>query len=269
MFGNRFYNETTKRYVAVMGTLFNDMRITRRDNNGTIQQNVAIPISYGPIQKFLAKIKQDPDHDAPAIQLPRMSFQLMNIVYDGERKLTSSFRTKATIDNDAGSYRTVVTPTPYNLEFEVGIMAKYMEDGTKILEQIVPFFKPEFTPSMKLLDDPEYYLDVPIVLNSVSLEDAYEADFQERRVLIWTLNFTVKGYYFGPSTDKKVIKFITVNEYDSFDANTAVYQTFVQPGLDANGNPTTDINNTIIPYANIHFEDDWAYIVRIQDNTTS
>lgn len=266
MFGNRFYNETTRKYVSMFGTFFNDIRIYRRDNNDNIVQTINVPIAYGPHQKFLARLQQDPTLSAPAIQLPRMSFQYTNIQYDGERKLTSSFRRKASIESNDGAYSTVLNPTPYNIDFELSIMAKYMDDGTKILEQIIPFFRPEFTPSVKLLDDPEYYLDVPIVLNGVSFDDAYEGSFEERRVLLWILNFTVKGWFFGPTTNKKVIKFVRVNEYDSFEANSAIYSLTVQPGLDANGNPTTDANNTV-DYSNINVTDDWAYIVQIEDNT--
>lgn len=266
MFGNRFYNQTTRRYVSMFGTLFNDIVIYRRDNDDNIQQTIKVPIAYGPMQKFLAKLEQDPNLTAPAMLLPRMSFEIVGMNYDGERKLTSSFRNSVAIPGDNGSYKTALSPTPYNLEFELAIMTKYTEDGTKILEQILPFFKPEFTPSVKLLDDLEYYLDVPVVLNSITTEDTYEGSFEERRALIWTLSFTVKGWYFGPATDKKVIKFSTVNSYGSLTANDAFETVTVRPGLTANGEPTTDINETV-PYADINGEDDWDYIVTIIDNT--
>lgn len=250
--------------MALFGTLFNDIQIRRYNNEGGLVQRVAVPLAYGPSQKFLARLGQDPDLTAPAIQLPRMSFQYTNMSYDGTRKLVSNFRGSTTIDDDNNSYKTVLNPTPWNIDFELTIMAKYMEDGTKILEQILPFFRPEFTPSVKVLDSPEHYLDIPIVLNGVSFEDAYEADFQERRVLIWTLNFVMKGWYFGPTSNKKVIKFATVNEYGSMIATTPLTITTVQPGLTANGEPTTDINETI-PYANISIDDNWDYIVTIED----
>ena len=266
IFGNRFYNETTRRYVSIMGSLFNDLVVYRRDNSGDIKQRIKVPIAYGPMQKFLAKLEQDPNLDAPAMLLPRISFEIVGMNYDGERKLTSSFRNSVSIATDDGSYKTALSPTPYNIEFELSIMTKYMEDGTKIIEQILPFFKPEFTPSVKLIDDLEQYMDVPIVLNSISTEDTYEGSFEERRALIWTLSFTMKGWYFGPTTDKKVIKFSTVNTYDSLTANDAFESVNVQPGLTANGEPTTDIDQTV-PYADINGEDDWDYIVTIIDST--
>ena len=265
MFGNRHYNETLRRYVAVFGTLFNDIVIYRRDNTDDIKQALKIPIAYGPMQKFLAKLEQDPNLDAPAMILPRMSFEVTGMNYDGERKLTSSFRNSVSIPTDNGSYKTSLNPTPYNIEFELAIMTKYMEDGSKILEQILPYFKPEFTPSIKLMDDIDQYMDIPIILNSITTEDTYEASFEERRALIWTLNFTMKGWFFGPTTNKKVIKFSSINTYSSLDANTSFETVNVQPGLTANDEPTTKITETV-PYADINGEDDWDFIVTITDN---
>lgn len=264
MFGTRFYNETTRRYVAMFGSLFNDIVIYRNDNDGNIVQTIKVPIAYGPMQKFLAKLEQDPSLTSPAMILPRMSFELTSMSYDGERKLTSSLRNSVSISTDDSSYNTALTPSPYNIEFELSVMTKYDEDGTKIIEQIIPFFKPEFSPSVKLLDELEYYLDVPIVLNSISKEDVYEGSFEERRSLIWTLSFTMKGWFFGPTTNKKVIKFSTVNTYSDMSANDALEIVTVQPGLTANGEPTTNINETI-PYQDINGGDDWDYIVTITD----
>ena len=268
MFGARFYHETTRRYVAMFGTLFNDIIIDRNDNSGTRIQRLKIPLAYAPMQKFLARLREDPALNAPAMTLPRMSFEIVGMMYDGERKLTGSMRNSIPYTSNDNQYKSMLTPAPYNIEFQLNIMAKYNEDGTKILEQILPYFKPDFTPSVKMIDDLEYYLDVPIVLNSVTVEDTYEGSFEDRRALIWTLNFTVKAWYFGPVTDKKVIKFSKVNTYTSLDttANTE-YSVTVQPGLTANGEPTTDINQTV-GYANINADDNWDFIVQIVDNTT-
>ena len=213
MFGNRFYNQTTRRYVAIFGTLFNDIKVGRSKDNLTVDFLMDVPVNYGPMQKFLARLEQDPDLDAPAMTLPRMTFEITNLTYDGTRKLTNAIR-NSVIDVNKNVLKTQYTPAPYNLDFQLNIMTKYAEDGTKILEQILPFFKPEQTLSVKLIDDLNVYFDVPIVLNSVSTEDTYEGDFQTRRALIWTLNFTLKGYYFGPLVEKKVVKFIRSNIFD-------------------------------------------------------
>jgi len=270
MFGaSPFYHQTTRRYVAILGTMFNDILITRSNTAGSEIQRMRVPVAYGPIQKFLARIGQDPDLEAPAITLPRMSFEINNISYDGERKLTNAqWHRSVLTDGDTGIQ---YTPAPYNVEFSLVVYAKYAEDGTKILEQILPYFKPDFTVTAKLVDSLDLTLDIPIVLNSVTTEDVYEADFVTRRAITWTLNFTMKGYYFGPVSERKVIKFVETNIYNTLDvsatrsANTADITITVQPGLLANGSPTMDIAQTI-PYANISSTDDWAYIVTIVDN---
>lgn len=264
MFGSTFYNETTRRYVAVFGTLFNDITISRKDNSGTTIQTMKVPVNYGPMQKFLARLEQDPSLTAPAMTLPRITFEITGMSYDGDRVLTGLTRNRAPKATDNNSYNTQFTPTPYNIEFQLNIMTKYTEDGSKILEQILPYFKPEFTPTVKLVDDLDMYFDIPVVLTSVSTEDTYDGSFEDRRALIWTLSFTMKAYYFGPVLQKKVIKFVNVQTYDGLTANTSLESIHVQPGLTANGTPTTNINNTV-SYNDINFIDNWDYIVQIVD----
>lgn len=263
MFGHSFYNQTTRRYVAIFGTLFNDISIGRSNNSGVETQRFKVPVNYGPMQKFLSKLEQDPELRSQAITLPRISFELTSMQYDGERKLTNRVLNKKQVVA-ADRVRTQFTPAPYNLNFQLNIMTKYLEDGTKILEQILPFFKPEFTVTAKMIDDMDLLVDIPIVLNSVSTEDTYEGSYDERRALIWTLDFTLKGYYYGPTSEKKVIKFANTNFYSSMTAAQPVERVTIQPGLTANGQPTTDITQTI-PYADIKIDDDWAYIVQIVD----
>lgn len=265
MYGTTFYNQTTRRYVATFGTLFNNITITRDDNSGNQIQEMKVPIHYAPFQKILARIEGDPNLQAPAMTLPRMSFEITDISYNPERKLGSMNQIVRGTPSDSSSLTYRYNPAPYDISFQLNIMAKYAEDALKIVEQIFPNFKPDVTPSVKLLDDVDTYFDIPIVLNSISMEDTYEGDFQTRRAIIWTLTFTLKGYYFGPTSTKKVIKFVDVNFYDKIDTTASIVESInVQPGLTANGEPTTDIANTI-PYADIDIDDDWAYIVRIVD----
>jgi hypothetical protein len=141
-------------------------------------------------------------------------------------------------------------------------MTKYAEDGTKIIEQILPFFKPEYTFTAFVLDDLPA-LDLPLILNSVTAEDLYEADFETRRSLMWTLSFTMKGWFFGPVRDRKRIKFIDVRNYPQMQIGEGS-NILIQPGLTANGEPTTDINETIA-FEQIDFGDDWGVITTIED----
>ena len=173
-------------------------------------------------------------------------------------------KTKRT-SSDANLRNELYTPAPYDIEFDLNIMTKYNEDGTKILEQIVPFFKPDVTVSARLIDKMDLYYDIPIVLNSVSMEDAYEGDFLQRRALIWTLSFTLKGYFFGPVSDRKVIKFVQTNLYDQLTDTVPDSILSVRPGLTAQRVGTTDIEETI-PYEDISIDDDWKFIVQSVEN---
>jgi hypothetical protein len=139
-------------------------------------------------------------------------------------------------------------------------MTKYAEDGTQILEQILPFFRPETTTLVQLLDNIEP-LDIPIILNGVTMEDVYESDYITRRSLLWTLNFTMKAWYFGPIRERKVIKFIDTRYYTDLDNNsTPDIITSIYPGLTEDGEPTTDPDTTI-PYQDIYKDDDWGTII--------
>lgn len=263
---NYFYNATTKKYIALFGTMFNKISIVRNDvTTGDPVQRMVVPISYGPYQKFLARLNQDPElNRKTAITLPRMAFEITNMQYDGSRKVNSINKIISQQHQDVNSKSYQYVGSPYNLDFSLYIMTKYAEDGTQILEQILPFFKPEWTTTVKLIDnlDP---LDIPLVLNSVNTEDLYESDFETRRSLLWTLNFTMKGWYFGPQRDNKVIKFIDIKTYTSTDTSSvAEGQTLIRPGLTPDGDPTTSINETI-PYEEINIDDDWGIIIMRMD----
>lgn len=266
MLGNAsYYNQSTRRYIALFGTMFNEIEITRGTGGGA--QTMKVPITHAPIQKFLARISQDPDLDKPsALTMPRMSFEMLDMTYAPERKLTRHQHRKTAQSTDDDSFLRQFVPAPYDLNFQLNIAVKYPEDGYKIVEQILPYFKPEWTSSVQLIDDFNVFYDVATVLNSVTYEDTYDGDFKDRRAVIWTLNFTMQAWYFGPTTTKKVIKFANTAVYSSLSANTQLQHVTVQPGLTANGEPTTDINETV-PYADINSDDDWAFIVRYEDAT--
>lgn len=266
---NHFYNATTKKYIALFGTMFNKIYVARYDaSSGDEVQRMIVPISYGPYQKFLARVIQDPElNRKTAITLPRMAFEITNMQYDGSRKVNSIKRisSQSSIDDSTRSYQYV--GAPYNIEFSLYIMTKYAEDGTQILEQILPFFKPEWTTTVKLIDnlDP---LDIPLVLNSVGTEDLYESDFETRRSLLWTLNFTMKGWFFGPQRENKVIKFMDLRTFTSTDMSSLpADQITIQPGLTEAGTPTTNINETIT-YEQINVDDDWGVIILYRDGIT-
>ena len=264
MFTNYFYNSLTKKYVTLFGTLFNKITIERVNKNGVKIQGMVVPISYGPYQKFMARIHQDPKLDRKAaIVLPRMAFEITNISYDGARKVTSSKRLQTNITNEE-QQGFAYTGTPYNIEFNLYVMSKYIEDDLQVMEQILPFFKPEWTESVKLMSDIDPF-DIPLVLNGNSMEDTYEGNFEERRAIIRTYSFTMKAWYFGPVRRKGLIKFIDVQFTNGMSSDINPFEEInIQPGLTANGAPTSNIDETI-PYTEINIGDDWGIITIIKE----
>jgi hypothetical protein len=268
---NYFYNQTTRKYVALFGTYFNQLTVERIDNNQVLQQRMIVPISYAPYQKILARLDQAPDLNKTksAIQLPRMSFEMTSMSYDAERKIapTTKIR-KSVVDDATGGRKFTYAGSPYNLEFSLYIMSKYQEDATKLLEQIIPFFNPDFTSTVRLIEgvDP---IDIPLILTGVTTEDIYEAGFEERRSILYTLNFTMKGWFFGPEREKKIIKFIDVRYATDTPIDTPFEEFYtLQPGMTANNEPTTD-QELSIDYSLIDFDDNWAYAEEIANTAPS
>ena len=203
-----FYNEIFRRTIISFGTLFNNISI--KQDGGSVK----VPLAYGPTQKFLARIEQSPDLNKPfAITLPRMSFEFTGLTYDSSRKVTTTQQfTVKDPDSDTASKKAYM-PVPYNMEFELAIMCKLNDDALQIVEQILPYFQPAYNLTVNLVSALNEKRDIPVVLENITMQDDYEGDFTQRRVLLYTLRFTAKTYLFGPVSDasKDIIKKSTVN----------------------------------------------------------
>jgi hypothetical protein len=188
MLGNYYYHQIIRKTIVAFGTLFNDIYIKHKNSDDDVISDMRVPLAYGPIQKFLAKIQQQEKLNKPvAITLPRMSFEMTSILYDATRKagVTQTFKA-----SDGNNLKKVFMPVPYNIGFELNIMTKLNDDSLQIVEQILPYFQPSFNLTVDLLDSIGEKRDIPIVLDSVSFQDDYEGDFSTRRSLIYTLQFT-------------------------------------------------------------------------------
>ena len=218
MFGDHFYHAILRKSVAVFGTLFNDIKVVRRDNNGIVKDQQRVPLSYGPKQKFLARIDQQANLDDPkiALKLPRMSFEITNMSYDTTTK-TSALNT-ITTSTTPTTRSTVGQVTPYVVDMQLNIMAKNQDDALQIFEQIVPYFQPTYTLSVKFVDGLDKSFDVPITLTAINLQDDYEGDFSTRRSLIYTLDFSMKVKFFGPAAEKGIVTTVStdINQSDTF-----------------------------------------------------
>ena len=221
MLGTYFYHEITRKTVIAFGTLFNDIYVRHEDGAGNDISEMKVPVAYGPRQKFLARIQQQPElNKATQITLPRMSFEISSIQYDPTRKsgITQTFKAK-----DGEQMKKVFMPVPYNLGFELNILTKLQDDGLQILEQILPFFQPGFTLSVDLVKSIGEKRDIPMVLQSITQQDDYEGDFATRRALIYTLQFTAKTFMFGPIADtpEGLIRKVQLDYYSDTNQQTA------------------------------------------------
>ena len=211
MLGQYFYNETIRNTIIAFGSLFNDIYCTRKDSAGTAVQTLKVPLAYGPKQKFIIRLEGDPNLDQKvAITLPRIGFEINGLDYAPERKLNRIMKKRKvqnTEDDKLKSMLTQYSPVPWNIGFELFVMARNSDDGIQIVEQILPFFQPEYTVSIKEVPEMDTIRDVPIVLNSVNYEDTYEGDFTTRRAIVYTFSFTAKTYVYGPvGTTKQITK---------------------------------------------------------------
>jgi hypothetical protein len=201
-----FYHEILRKTIVSFGTLFNSISIQKIDSQGSVSSIMQVPLAYSSTQKFLARLEQSPDLNKPVqITLPRMSFEFTGLFYDAQRKVTTTqfFVAKDSSNNEL---RRAYMPAPYNMEFELNIYTKTNDDMLQIIEQILPYFQPHFTLTVDLVDKIGEKKDIPVILNSISMNDNYEGDFSTRRALIYTLKFTAKTYLFGPISNQDVSK---------------------------------------------------------------
>ena len=212
MFGGHFYHATMRKSVAVFGTLFNNMSVIRKSADGGVLNQVKVPLAYGPKQKFLARLDQDTGYDqSVALKLPRMAFEITTLAIDSNSKLGKLNKITETHGSDATKRKSINHYTAYDIGMSLYIMAKNQDDGLQIMEQILPYFQPDYTVSIKPVDDFDFKQDVPIILDSVAIQDDYEGDLSTRRVLIYQLDFTMKMKFYGPTGNVGLIREINID----------------------------------------------------------
>ena len=243
-----FYHEILRKTIISFGTLFNGITVKTQNSDDEVVNAQKVPLAYGPTQKFLARLTQSPDlNKATAMTLPRMSFEFTGLTYDPSRKLTTTqkFVVKDPVTNKNSSK--AYMPVPYNMQFELAIMCKLNDDALQIVEQILPYFQPAYTVTVNLVGSINEKRDIPIVLENVTMQDDYEGDFMERRVLLYTLRFSAKTYLFGPvsSATDDIIRSVKVNYLTGKDT----------------ANTRRDLTYTVVPRAIKAYEGDITTLV--------
>ena len=240
MFGQHFYHKSIRNTVIAFGTIFNNINIKRLDSSGNPLQTVRVPLSYAPKEKFIARLDQNSDltgsDSSVAITLPRMAFDITGYSYDPSRKLNKNQKiTAVTTNSDTSKLNSQYMPVPYDVAFELNAFTANSDDGLQIIEQILPYFQPDYTVTMILDRTMDTKRDIPFILESVDYEDSYQGALTDRRRIIYTLKFTAKIYLYGPIGSSAIIRTSSADLYD----NTADQNPSRSERVTVTPNPTT------------------------------
>ena len=209
MFGKHFYNQSLRRLTIAFGQIFNNVIVQTKSSTGAVTKRMRVPLAYAPKEKFIQRLEQQANLDKGrtfAITLPRMGFELTGLKYDANRKLNKMQKTVRVRSSDSTVHNFNYSPVPYDISFSLYSFTATAENGLQIIEQILPYFQPDFTVTINAIPELDIKRDVPIVLDDVNYEDTYDGDFNKRRAVIYTLNFTAKTYLYGPMAQSKVIR---------------------------------------------------------------
>ena len=206
------FNNTIRKYVIIFGSLFNSV-YTQTSRNGIIEKR-RVPISYGPKEKFIQLIIGESgltDQTHIQMDLPRMGFEMINLQYDPMRRLNKLQKKRKTVN---GVELQAYSESPYQFTFGLYVFARSSEHNLQVIEQIVPFFTPEFTITANM-NDLYQKVDIPIVLGDVNINEDYDGTFDQRRGIVSTLTFNMKGYIYTPIKENPtgIINKVDVNLY--------------------------------------------------------
>ena len=223
-----FSNRQLRRYLLAFGSFFDSIFVTR-DEAGVEKQRILVPLQYGPKEKWLIRITQDPTLDRGVSQIvPRLSYEMTGLAYDGSRKVNTLNQLKFATSELTKLSRTYAG-VPYNLTLSLSALVKFQEDGFQIVEQILPFFTPDLTFTIQTIPDIGLKEQIPLTLQSVTHTDNYEGNFETRRIIIWDLTFTMKVFFYGPTKTQARIEEVEVDTYilSDFDGLTGPPTYFV------------------------------------------
>jgi len=224
MIGSYFYNSSLRKIIVAFGQVFNNITVHRQNSSGAITAKIRVPLAYAPKEKFMVRLEQQPELESRefATVLPRLGFEITGLAYDATRKGTRVQKLKNVKDGNTMNYNYM--PVPYNISLNLYCFTATAEDGLQIIEQILPYFQPDFTVTINAIPEMNIKRDVPIVLGGIQYEDSYDTSFTNRRAVIYTLGFTAKTYLYGPMSNQGVIKSTQSDIYTDTDVTTATRQ---------------------------------------------
>jgi hypothetical protein len=246
-----FYHQHIRKAIIAFGTIFNQINVKRFNADQEVVQSVRVPLAYSPKNKFLARIAEVPDTvtQSTAIILPRMGFEITGLQYNPAKKINLLTKNVAVGQgDDPNKLRAQFTSTPYDMSVSLYVMAKNQDDGLQIIEQILPFFNPDFCVTVNDIPAMGIKRDLQITLDNISYEDNYEGDYLQRRSIIWTLNFTLGLNLYGPVEQQGIIRTSIANTYTDID----------QPNYQQQYQVTTNPNDATVV-------DDWDYVEQFDE----
>jgi len=247
MLGSHFYNQIVRKNIIAFGTLFNNITMKSSDpDTGEVLEESKVPLAYGPKQKFLVRIGENASSSKVAITLPRIYFEMTGVEYDSSRKTSPIQKYKTIIADNGNEVKVQYVPVPYNISFELGIIAKSQDDALQILEQILPYFQPSFSVTLNMIPDMNEKKDIAIVLNNIGTEDEWDDSFLERRYIVYTLNFTMKSYLYGPYSTSNIIRKAIIHETigDAAVSRRTITRTYTPKAVvDINTDGVIDVND--------------------------
>jgi len=224
MFENHYYHESTRRMVSVFGSIFNDLEVIKKDGSGKILQKIKVPLSYAPRRKVLARLNEQYSDPKIAMKLPRMSFEITSMEYDANARISKHKNYTKAIVGDSLSLTKLGAPSVYKVGIELNILASTQDEALQMLEQILPYFQPEYTVTIKDIPSMDITTDTPIILESVTLNDDYEGDLVTRRSIIYTLGFSTRIRYYRGTGTKKQILYTEVDYSENVDPTTHKFE---------------------------------------------
>lgn len=212
MAANVFYNLAIRKLVLGFGDVFNSLTLVRYNPDFTESERLVVPIEYAAKEKYVKRLEGDPLLDRMVqITLPRLSYEMTGLSYDSSRKQNTNIQNTA---NTPNGQQAQYMPVPYNFDFKLYLYVRNIEDGHQLIEHILAYFTPDYTIKLNMIPELGIVKEIPLVLNSVSQDIEYEGvRDSDTRLIIWTLDFTVKGYIFGPTSDAKLITHSIVSIY--------------------------------------------------------
>lgn len=228
---HHFYHRLLRKYVVLFGTLFNNLYLTRYTQQGAQKETIKVPLVYGPKEKFLTRLKSDPTlTKSTMISVPRMSFEIVGITYDAERKQQSALKLQGPSAGPS-TVNSTYMGAPYNIDFTLQVYVRNIEDGTQIAEQIFPYFQPDFVVTATLIPEMQLKKDIPIFLTGVNQTITYEGGLDDTRLVIWQFDFTLKGFFFGPTSNSGIITGNLANNGNTGGVIVNFYNDFVNRKL--------------------------------------